>query len=488
MIAAPGRNDPCPCGSGRKYKQCHLQADRDIDLHWRHVREAEGKLVPEMLAYALDRWGESYVEAAWTTFAGDAIPLADAPADREFDTTFVPWFLFDFHSESVQRRTRRREWPGRPAAREYLEEHRSDLSSLEVRYLESALSRPLSFVVVTAVAPGRSLDLRDVLTGRTCRVLERSASMSLEPSALLLARIVSVGDVSIMVGAGGWVVPPAFHNPIIAFREGHAPRGAMLDDEAVRALHVEVAQFYRDIVDELMTPRPPKLVNTDGDPIAPTEVHVELRCTPREAFDRLVTLAYGSDADSLLADATVDRAGNVTAVTVPWSVAGNRMHREWENTSLGTIEIKKRRMTISVNSERRAKKIRSLVAKRLGADALFVRQQVQSIEALLEKGDGPRMSARERAANEALQARPEVRAMMREMGERHWAAWLDGKVPALGNVTPLEAAKSRAGRERLEGLLADFAWRAKDMSPEQRPDIAGIRSALGLDHPLGDEP
>ena len=21
--AAPGRNDPCPCGSGKKYKKCH---------------------------------------------------------------------------------------------------------------------------------------------------------------------------------------------------------------------------------------------------------------------------------------------------------------------------------------------------------------------------------------------------------------------------------------------------------------------------------
>lgn len=487
MATAPGRNDPCPCGSGRKYKQCHLQADRDIDLHWRQVREAEGKLVPGMLAHALDRWGESYIEAAWTTFAGDAVPLADAPADPEFDTTFVPWFLFDFQRGNVKGRARRRGWPEQPAAREYLEEHRSDLSSLEVRYLESALSRPLSFVVVTAVAPGRSLALRDVLTGRTCRVLERSASMSLEPSSLLLARIVSIDEVSVMVGAGGWVVPPAFHNPIIAFREGHAPRGAMLADEAVRALHVEVAQFYRDIVDELMTPRPPKLVNTDGDPIAPTEVHFELRCTPREAFDRLVSLAYGSDADSLLADAKVDRAGNVTAVTVPWSVPGNKMHSEWENTSLGTIEIEKHRMTASVNSEQRAKKIRSLVAKRLGPDARFVRQQVESIEALLEKGV-PRMSARERAANEALQARPEVRAMMREMGERHWAAWLDGKVPALGNVTPREAAKSRAGRERLEALLADFAWRAKDTPPEQRPDIARLRTVLGLDHPLEDEP
>jgi hypothetical protein len=25
--ATPGRNDPCPCGSGKKYKQCHLAAD-----------------------------------------------------------------------------------------------------------------------------------------------------------------------------------------------------------------------------------------------------------------------------------------------------------------------------------------------------------------------------------------------------------------------------------------------------------------------------
>ena len=23
MTEAPGRNDPCPCGSGKKYKKCH---------------------------------------------------------------------------------------------------------------------------------------------------------------------------------------------------------------------------------------------------------------------------------------------------------------------------------------------------------------------------------------------------------------------------------------------------------------------------------
>ena len=25
---APGRNEPCWCGSGQKYKRCHLDADR----------------------------------------------------------------------------------------------------------------------------------------------------------------------------------------------------------------------------------------------------------------------------------------------------------------------------------------------------------------------------------------------------------------------------------------------------------------------------
>jgi len=27
LPATPGRNDPCHCGSGKKYKQCHLAAD-----------------------------------------------------------------------------------------------------------------------------------------------------------------------------------------------------------------------------------------------------------------------------------------------------------------------------------------------------------------------------------------------------------------------------------------------------------------------------
>jgi len=37
MPAAPGRNDPCHCGSGKKYKQCHLDKDEAA------AREARAK-------------------------------------------------------------------------------------------------------------------------------------------------------------------------------------------------------------------------------------------------------------------------------------------------------------------------------------------------------------------------------------------------------------------------------------------------------------
>ena len=38
----PGRNEPCHCGSGRKYKQCHLEMDEAARRKARASEQAEG--------------------------------------------------------------------------------------------------------------------------------------------------------------------------------------------------------------------------------------------------------------------------------------------------------------------------------------------------------------------------------------------------------------------------------------------------------------
>ena len=67
------------------------------------------------------------------------------------------------------------------------------------------------------------------------------------------------------------------------------------------------------------------------------------------------------------------------------------------------------------------------------------------------------------------------------MEKRHWEAWLDQPVPALGGVTPRVAATTALGRERLEALLSDFDFRNRQRDPDERVDIGRLRQALDLD-------
>lgn len=45
--ARPGRNEPCHCGSGRKYKQCCLEKDAKKATAARTKAAAEAEVVPE---------------------------------------------------------------------------------------------------------------------------------------------------------------------------------------------------------------------------------------------------------------------------------------------------------------------------------------------------------------------------------------------------------------------------------------------------------
>ena len=72
----------------------------------------------------------------------------------------------------------------------------------------------------------------------------------------------------------------------------------------------------------------------------------------------------------------------------------------------------------------------------------------------------------------------EARAIEQEMRRRHWEEWLDTRVPALGNKTPRQAAKTASGRERLEGLLGAFDRDAVNGPSGMDEHLRSIRSAL----------
>lgn len=477
-----GRNDPCPCGSGRKYKQCCLARHELVDARWQAWRRAEGTVVPAVMRFAAETWGQPlFDEAGDVFFVGVALTEDEAGAER-WDQLYAPWFVFDFvpAPRRAWRRSTGAEWPATMLALEYARRHEADLTSVEARFLRTACDAPLSFMVVTAVQLGRSLDLKDILTGEAHRVLERSASSSLQPGSIVLARVVADGDIAVMSGLGPYPLPPSAHNRIIDFREQFLKGRGPLDRACLKASALEIVLMYRQLVDQMLNPAPPKLQNTDGDPLAPTTLVFELRCGVREAFDRLKGLSITTSEDELLEDASRSDSGELTRVEFLWSKKGNKLHPDWDNTTLGNVTLSTGAISVSVNSARRAKKVRGLIEKHLGRDALFLRQTIESVDALLDQGhrhDGD--DARDKE-HDRLASSPEGQAIIEEM-TRHWKGWLDMTIPALGNVTPRNAAKTPLGRERLEALLGELSWR-QDASPgnQFRVDVEWIRRELGL--------
>ena len=93
MSPEPGRNDPCPCGSGRKYKHCCLKANDASDFLWRQVRGAEGRFVPELFKLALKEFGGPFIAAAIDEFfLWEGVP-EDFEQTEDFVSFFLPWLF-----------------------------------------------------------------------------------------------------------------------------------------------------------------------------------------------------------------------------------------------------------------------------------------------------------------------------------------------------------------------------------------------------------
>jgi len=478
-MLSPGRNDPCPCGSGRKFKHCCLRAVEVEDAARVRLRTAEGLLVPALFAYADDEWGDEFFDEAWEEFfLWDAVP-DNVEDSREFGTTFDPFFVFSFVADAADSELPD-DWPTEPVALHFLHHEVESCPEFDREFIEQACKSHASFFVVDSAVPGRSIDLRDILTGRQFHVLEQSASRTLRQGDLTFTRVITAGGASIMIGAAPWIIPPSWHVPVIEFRESIRRQGFMTRADLFE-YDFEIRDFYHQIVGAILHPKLPSLQNTDGDPIELTTMTYELGVATAEAFERLRPLAMLGD-EAHVDGETFDEAGRLTAAELTWIKAGNRKLKDWDNTVLGRLQLEGSRLLVEVNSARRRERVSKEIRKRLGKAATLIETRVTDVAKELEKrrgrGDDAEGSVPSLASR--LERTPELEAVEAELGRKHWDAWMDTKVPALGHKTPRQAAKTPHGRERLEALLLDYARSAERSPSAFRPDVGELRRKLGL--------
>ena len=442
-----GRNDPCPCGSGKKYKRCCLQTDeqasRPPGQEW---HDLDGRL-----GTAIGQWAKRRFGDVWSN-CPDQYPI-----DFEEQVAHFPLF----HAWAVYER----KIDGRPVASWFLEERGRHLLPEEHDWVAAQLRSWLSVWEVLDVAPGKSARLKDLFTGEERPVSEVAGSRSLTPNLLVLARVVDHAGLSLVAGNHPAPLAPTSGRDCVDTLRAELGLGKRVNPQELREgdRPTTIIDAWHEMVEFVEDQPLPELRNSDGEELVLLEDHYKL---------------VGKGAKS----AVEAELSKLRGVHSPKPDARERRYtvvRE-EGTDesgpiLASIVVKAREVVVETNSRKRADVLRGRLEEICKASLTFTKREETDAAAILERAD----AAPKKKAPAEL-AGPEVDAMLRDFKARHYATWADHGLPALDGLTPREAAGQPKYRARLETLLKEMEFHESQEDAGRRFDFSTIRRVLGI--------
>jgi hypothetical protein len=463
------RNAPCPCGSGRKYKKCHLGEDEARE----RAARGGGPAAEEARAEARRLAERDPIHALDERITADALALARKRWGRAFDPdgalaalgigahgaqALLGWSAAHYRGPE-----------GRTALELYLEERGAALDDAGRRYAAALRDAWFSCHEVLAAEPGVSLTLRDMLAGGERVVRERSASRMLRAREVILARVVDLGDRAILAGCHARSLPPREGDLACRFaRKALRTRAKAIPPDRLRALTAEGALVagWEELVRALDRRPPPQLRNTDGEDLLLTVDRFEVAPEKADEIARALRALPGAEAEGDGED-----GGPVEIAFIREGNARGAL----PTTLVGRALLESSTLRLETNSVARANALRILVEDRLGPLVRFkIREHADPVAGL---ADGPASAP---PPEEPMP--PEALELVRRLMQEHYRRWLDEPIPALGGLTPRAASRKKgAPLEKLRLLLAEIEHHEALRPAEQRFDVQALRRELGLD-------
>ena len=407
------RNDPCWCGSGRRYKACHRGRER-LDLPARTKW-----LYSKALMHLVDGPGRNLhlvVAQAWAD-GGDQRRLVEALGeDMVIDLTLFEGGVFD----------------------DFLAIRGVLLPDDERLLAEQWLLVQRSVHEVESVRRDHGFTARDIRTGDRHEVSERLATHQLKVGDLLLMRLVPTGRDTVIFG-GIESVDLARRDSLVA----------LLDSEPDP---VDLAEFIAGMH------APPTVLNADGAEMVICEARLRLPDPDAVAAwldGRLVR--HDDDAMTRTWHELVDAPGG--------------------SSIRASVTVEADELTLFTMSEERFDALLDALLE-ARPEVEILEQQRRTADDLADSGSvSSRAGSRASSMIDPNDADPELAAALQDYIRGYEQRWLDESIPALGGVTPREAAADPTRRDDLVRLLDSFP--ADDGSPGQM-SATRLRADLGL--------
>lgn len=441
-----GRNDPCPCGSGKKYKKCcfantFVQGGKEESIRKRLV---------ENLMELYNKQYRDTVEEAHVMFWDDFVPqqhLEGHLLEIAYQN-FFEWITFDFIIDPDENKT---------LIDLYMEQNKK-ITQDEHSVLTKMKNSVISLYEVQEVFPEKGLLLKDLLMGGEYDVKEKAATRGLNRWDIFATRLLLIDGQYIMSGS---VFPYHLHykqrildSITQEYREyqDEFPDGTM---DMFLKESGDLFNFYW--YDPIQNPVYPKMHTTTGEPMILSKAVFEIK-----------------DHDAVVKALPKIKGFEQRETRYTWY---DKRKPDGSATILGTVRKQGDRLILECNSKKRLERGKKLIVKAV-ADAVFHKADTfqDPIKVMKEHKDKPPKHEKELPME--LQQEFYTQYM-----QKHYEEWFHDHIPALDNKTPLEAIKTEEGKQKVIELLKLYGNGEERNKQEGRPvyDLGWVWERLGIE-------
>lgn len=423
-----GRNDPCPCGSGKKYKRCCLERTGALPAAEIHgagafTPEARASAIQKLLKFASGPEFDTDRDIAASLFWGghledrtdEEIRMVEELPQTEIN--FNTWFLYDMDLEDE-----------RTVADFFLAQKGNRLTPGEAAYLKAAAKTHFRLYEVEQVEIDRGFRLKDLWSGESFQVSERAATHSFVQWDLMATRLMNLG-------ADGWVSDGGIYNypsrakePLLkALRAEHKRFRKNLPGRADTAFFKRIGILFNHWwLDWVVFPPFPKMVTPEGDETVFTKALFDIEDAPR----LIASLERHPDLEK------------IEPGTYAWGEETPEFHRR-----LGTFSVKETRLILETVSKERGERGRRLLEESAGTAVRYRLTEYQDPAQAIKAREGREVGI-QGPIPEEIQA-----PLIKKFLDDHYRKWLDEELPALSHKTPRHAVTLKTFRPKVIELL-----------------------------------
>ena len=442
-----GRNDSCPCGSGKKYKKCCL-AETFVQIGKEDT--IRRRLVNVLIEFYDKNYRET-IEDAHMMFWDDFDPqehLDGESLDIAYQN-FLEWITLDFIIDFDTNKT---------LIDLYMVQNKK-ISQDEHNVLTIMKNSVISLYEVQEVFPEKGLLLKDLLMGGEYDVKEKSATRDLKRWDIFATRLLLIDGQYIMSGS--------------VFPYSILMKQKILDD---------IMQEYREYQEEFPDGTMDVFLKESGDifnfqwyfPIQNPPPPLNLHTTSGEPTLVSKALFEIKDKDAVFETLPKIKGFEQDQDDYTWY---DKRNQDGSATILGTVKIKGNKLTLECHSKERLERGKELIVSALSNAILHKIDTFQSpMEAIKAHRDTTPKTLTDEPPLELQQQ------FYNQFMQSYYEKWFQDKIPALDNKTPLEAIKTKQGKEKVIELLKLYENGEERNKKELRPyyDLAWVWQRLGI--------